>query len=84
MPDKPLKPPREYRQLGITTPEAAAEYSADVIGVVSCSRARDSAEWAEREGRHDDARFYRAVLAILLEWYDRPPEPVTGGDDPPP
>jgi hypothetical protein len=84
-PDGPPVPgvPREYSKVGITTPPAAAEYSADIIGVVSVSRAHESAGRAEREGRAEEAEFYRAVLAVLLEWYDKPAAPVTGDEDMP-
>jgi hypothetical protein len=80
--DVPLVVPFEYRKAGITTAEDAAKLSADVIGFMSCQRAHDSAERAEKRGAHGEAAFYRAVLDILLEWYaDRPTQPVTGDED---
>lgn len=81
MPDVPLVVPQEYREAGITTPEAAADYSSDIIGFMSCHRAHDSAVRAEKRGALGEAAFYWAVLAILLEWYNKAPEPVTGDED---
>jgi len=46
--DVPLLVPFEYRKAGISTPEAAATYSAGIIGFVVCHRAQDSAERAEQ------------------------------------
>lgn len=83
MPDVPLVVPLEYRSAGITTPLAAAELSSDVIGIVSCHRAADSAARAEERGAFGEAAFYRAVLAILLEWYNKPDVFVAKADDPP-
>ena len=81
MPDVPLVVPLEYRKAGITAPLAAAEHSSDIVGILACRRAADSATEAERKGAFGEAAFYRAVLAILLEWYDKPPVPVTGDED---
>ena len=61
--------PHEYRKAGITTPEEAAQYAADIIGVVSVERTRDSIVRTENEGHTGEAAFYRAVLRVLLRRY---------------
>jgi hypothetical protein len=66
--------PNDFRRQGIRTPEEAADYISDIIGICSVWAIDHRADLAAMEGRQQDRDFCEATLAILIDWYSKPPD----------
>ena len=62
--------PEEFARHGIKTPEAAADWIADIIGFISVERIGDSAERAQAEGRAGEQIFYERVRELLVQRHE--------------
>jgi hypothetical protein len=62
--------PDEFSRHGIKTPEEAADWIADILGVISVDRMGDSAERAQADGRAGEQVFYERVRELLVQRYE--------------